>query len=102
MRYTIHRRTERPKTRRRRDYEVVQGPSHRFEAATPEVGKRLGVGQGTLQHRSAPSSWRLVLAPIFAAIDQHRRSYKCHSWEQAFPDRLADVLQEIVGLRPAI
>jgi hypothetical protein len=57
MRYTIHRRTERPKTRRRRDYEVVQGPSHRFEAATPEVGKRPGVGQGTRQHRSAPNSF---------------------------------------------
>jgi hypothetical protein len=57
MRYTIHRRTERPKTRRRRDYEVVQRSSHRFEAASPEVGKRLGVGQGTgsTEARRVPS-----------------------------------------------
>ena len=26
---------------------VVERSSHRFEAASPEVGKRLGVGQGT-------------------------------------------------------
>jgi hypothetical protein len=73
MRYTIHRRTERPKTRRRRDYEVVQRSSHRFEAASPEVGKRLGVGQGTGSAEARPcsrpasalrddraSNWRLV------------------------------------------
>jgi hypothetical protein len=70
MRYTIHRRTERPKTRRRRNYEVVQGPSHRFEAATPEVAKRLGVG-------SEPAAPERAEFPTHAARERRARAYCC-------------------------
>ena len=47
MRCTVRRRTERRKTRRCCDHEVVQGSSHRFEAPTPQIGKLLLVGSGT-------------------------------------------------------